>query len=237
VKHLVPLRLFESQSPSSGLTPVQEKFINDWRSSGIWNVNPTTGLVDIQGDFAFKIYIITTQIPTKSFLGIEFGNVTGKFKCTHNQLQSLEGAPREVGGHFWCYVNNLKSLKGGPHKVGGDFDCTHNELQSLEGAPQEINGEFRCDAFTLSKGEWNVGGFMDVLQKGSQKAKELILTLPNWQPDWWNLELQRHPGKTVHLLAQWWKHLAEDTKAKIKIPPGYENEFDFFSGFDELGLF
>jgi len=26
-------------------------------------------------------------------------------------------------------------------------------------------------------------------------------------------------------------------KSKIKIPPGYEDEFGLFSGFDELGLF
>jgi len=62
-------------------------------------------------------------------------------------------------------------------------------------------------------------------------------TLPYLQPDWWNSELQRDPGKTVHLLAPWWKGMPEDIKSGIVIPSGYEDEFDLFSGFNELGLF
>jgi hypothetical protein len=65
----------------------------------------------------------------------------------------------------------------------------------------------------------------------------LILTLPWLQPDWWNSELQRDPGKTVHLLATVWNDMTKNMQSAIKIPKGYEDDFELFSGFDELGLF
>ena len=80
-------------------------------------------------------------------------------------------------------------------------------------------------------------GWVEVLNTGKTKARKLILTLPGLQPDWWNLELQRDPGKTVHLLATVWKSMPLDMQSSIKIPHGYENQLDLFSEFDELGLF
>jgi len=229
MKHLLPFRVYESQT-TSGLTKKQEVFLNG-NTKGTWSVNPTTGLVDIHGDFSSNLQGL------KNFLGIKFGKVSGNFVCNLNNLQSLEGAPREVGGNFSCANNQLQSLEGSPQKVDGNFNCLFNKFQSLEGSPQEITGEFKCDQFTLSERKWNIGGFMEVLQKGSKKAKELISTLPYIQPDWWNSELQRDPGKTIHLLAPWWKDIPKNMKSKIKIPSGYKNEFDLFYGFDNLGLF
>jgi len=100
-----------------------------------------------------------------------------------------------------------------------------------------VGGDFHCDAFRLEQGEWNPSGWLKVLTTGNAAAQKLILTLPWLQPDWWNSELQRDPGKTVHLLASCWNHMPEEMKSKIVIPPGYEDEFGLFSGFDELGLF
>jgi len=71
--------------------------------------------------------------------------VGGDFSCSHNQLTSLEGAPREVRGDFRCDANGLTSLKGAPEKVGGDFWCHNNRLTSLEGAPREVRVSFWCD--------------------------------------------------------------------------------------------
>jgi len=250
MKHILPFSIYESQTPS-GLNKRPRAFLNSY-TKGIWSVNPTTGLVDIQGDFN----LIDTR--AESFLGVCFGHITGDFECSLNQLQSLKGAPREVGGDFKCSGNQLKSLEGAPRKVvgnfecllnqlqslegaprevGGNFKCSGNQLQSLEGAPKEINGRFECNKFSMEKGEWNIRRWLEVLETGSGKAKELILTLPYLQPDWWNSELQRDPGKTVHLLAKWWKDMPEDMKSQIKIPPGYQDEFGLFSGFGQLGLF
>jgi hypothetical protein len=254
-------------------------------TKGTWRVNPSTGLVDIRGDFRCYGSKISKNLydppkGIKSFMGlIKFGSVTGNFTCFGNKLRSLEGAPKEVSGNFYfrnnglrslegspqkvggsfncslnelqslkgapkevgmgfnCSQNQLQSLKGAPKKVGGVFNCSRNELQSLEGAPQEINGRFLCDEFELIKGKWNIEGWAEVLNTGTEEAKKLILTLPWLQPDWWNSELQRDPGKTVHLLATVWKSMPKDMQSAIKIPRGYEGDFELFSGFDELGLF
>jgi hypothetical protein len=316
MKHIQPFVLFEAKVvllPSS-LTKKQEKFLNKY-TTGTWSVNPTTGLVDVQGDFDCSAKRL------ESFPGISFGHVSGNFSCgsnrltslagapqtvggffdcSHNKLQSLEGAPQTVDGDFWCIDNQLQSLEGAPQTVNGDFRCSHNKLQSLEGAPQTVDGDFwcidnqlqslegapqtvngdfrcdvnqlqslvgapqelgrgfycggnqltslegapqtvgrsfRCDEFQLDSGKWNMEGWVEVLNTGTPSAQKLILTLPWLGPDWWNQELQRDPGKTVHLLATAWNHMPKDMQSAIKIPKGYEDDFELFSGFDELGLF
>jgi hypothetical protein len=163
--------------------------------------------------------------------------VNGNFHCYYNRLTSLEGAPQTVKKNFHCYKNQLTSLKGAPETVGGNFECSNNKLQSLEGAPHTINGGFRCDEFHLYSGKWNMQGWVEVLNTGTPAAQKLISTLPWIQPDWWNQELQRDPGKTVHLLSTMWNHMPKDMQSAIKIPKGYEGDLELFSGFDELGLF
>ena len=71
--------------------------------------------------------------------------VTGDFRCSHNQLESLEGCPQTVGGSFYCYNNQLESLEGCPQTVDGIFNCSGNQLKSLEGCPQTIGGSFDCN--------------------------------------------------------------------------------------------
>jgi hypothetical protein len=208
MKHLIPFRIYESQK-ASGLTRSQEEFLNKYTEE-TWSVNPSTGLVDVQGDF------FCYDRGLKSLSGISFGHVSGDFYCGKNKLASLEGSPQTVGGGFYCQGN---------------------DLTSLEGAPQEINGRFLCDEFELIKGKWNMRGWLEVLNTGTPEDKKLISTLPWLQLDWWNLELQRDPGKTVHLLSTMWNDMPKDMQSAIKIPKGYEGDFELFSGFDELGLF
>jgi hypothetical protein len=274
MKRILPFVLFESKAVRllCGPTKKQEEFLNRY-TRGTWSVNPSTGLVDVQGDFdCFDLRL-------KSFRGISFGHVSGYFGCSGNQLTSLEGAPQTVGGGFHCsnnrltslkgapltvngdflcynnqltslagapqtvggffkcYDNQLTSLKGAPQTVGDAFSCYDNQLTSLEGAPQTVGGKFYCDLFEIQKGKWNMEGWAEVLNTGTPAAQKLILTLPWLGPDWWNQELQRDPAKTVHLLATVWNHMPKDMQSAIKIPKGYENQLDLFSGFDELGLF
>ena len=255
MKRILPFVLFESKDVRlpSGLTKKQEKFLNRY-TTGTWSVNPTTGLVDVQGHFNCS-YV---RVKLESFAGISFGHVSGDFDCSwnrltslegapqtvdgsfdcvRNQLTSLEGAPQTVGGYFNCNHNKLKSLEGAPQTVGRDFWCGENQLQTLEGAPQTVGGDFLCDEFQLDSGKWNMQGWVEVLNTGTPAAQKLILTLPWIQPDWWNQELQRDPGKTVHMLSTMWNHMPKDMQSAIKIPKGYEDQLDLFSGFDELGLF
>jgi hypothetical protein len=151
--------LFESEGK---LTKRQIEFLNKY-TLGKWGVNPSTGLVDVDGDFScFRKGLSTLR-------GIRFGKITGGFYCDSNKLTSLVGAPKEVDWDFYCSNNRLTltSLKGAPERVGGDFRCEHNDLlTSLIGAPREVGRTFLCTSNNLTSLEGapdRVGGkfFLD----------------------------------------------------------------------------
>jgi hypothetical protein len=229
MKYLQTFSVFESQT-SGTLTAEQKEFLNRY-TTGTWSVNPTTGLVDVQGSF----YCPNQGL--KSLAGIRFGMVAGDFGCHHNQLTTLEGAPLTVGGDFSCANNQLTTLEGAPQTVGVDFYCNFNQLITLEGAPRTVGGLFLCNGFTLNDGEWNPRGWLEVLRTGSPEAQKLIQTLPYLQPDWWNSELSKDPARTIQKLAPWWSQMSDEFKRGIRIPPGYEDRFGMRSEFSELGLF
>ena len=92
-----------------------------------------------------------------SLIGLRFGSqvITEKtknqvwqreFDCSHENLTSLKGSPKEVKGTFNCGHNKLTSLEGAPSIVDGHFVCRDNyELTSLEGVHKiikEIKGVF-----------------------------------------------------------------------------------------------
>jgi hypothetical protein len=163
MKHLQSFSLFEARAPRlpsglpSGLTPDQESFLNQY-TQGTWSVNPTTGLVDVQGNFNCFARRL------KSLLGISFGHVSGDFHCSDNRLTTLVGAPTTVGGFFACAYNQLTTLVGAPTKVDGDFICSHNQLTTLEGAPTTVGGFFACaynQLTTLVGAPTTVGGHFD----------------------------------------------------------------------------
>ena len=99
-------------------------------------------IIDIKGDFSIKKY------NGKSLASLfRINHISGNFYCSYcDSLESLEGAPQEVGGNFYCSdCPSLTSLKGAPQKVGGNFSCSEcTSLTSLEGAPQEVGGDFYC---------------------------------------------------------------------------------------------
>ena len=125
-------QLFESQQE---LTQEQKDWL-DKCTNGTWRVNPQTGLVDVEGNFNCR------QMNLTDFKGVRFGQVSGYFYCSRNELTSLEGAPQRVSGSFYCYNNKLKSLEGAPQSVGVGFYCSHNNLTSLEGIPQSMCRDF-----------------------------------------------------------------------------------------------
>ena len=132
--------MFES---SVALTPEQIEWL-DKCTSGTWQLNPRTGLVDVEGDFNCSWQGLS------DFKGVRFGKVGGKFDCRNNQLTTLEGAPREVRGDFYCNNNQLTTLEGAPQKAGWDFSCHTNQLTTLEGAPREVGGSFICNSNQLT---------------------------------------------------------------------------------------
>ena len=250
MKHLIPFRIYEAQT-TSGLTKRQEEFLNRY-TRGTWSVNPSTGLVDVQGSFdCFDLRL-------KSFRGISFGHVSGYFGCSGNQLTSLEGSPQKVNGDFHCSNSQLTSLKGGPQKVGGDFYCYQNRLTSLEGSPQTVGGNFHCynnqltslegapqtvgrffycDEFRLDPGKWNMQGWVEVLNTGTPAAQKLILTLPEFQPEIWNSKLKEKPKATILQMVPIWDDLPKEIQDGIQIPSNWKDSFDNLLDLQRAGIF
>ena len=138
--------LFENET---GLNRDQQEWLESY-VDGEWNVNPVTGLVDIDGDFSCMADHIDG-------FKVGFGVVTGDFDCSRNQLRSLEGGPTKVGGSFDCSHNYIRSLDGSPREVGGDF--TGGEyLQSLSGGPEEIGGLFWAECIIGNPFKWTTRG-------------------------------------------------------------------------------
>jgi len=135
MKNLKTYKMFES---SGELTPEQVEWL-DQCTSGTWQLNPSTGEVDVDGEFSCR------EQGLSDFKGVRFGVVEVHFSCNDNQLTTLEGAPRKVGESFYCYNNQLTSLEGAPQKVGGSFYCNDNQLTTLEGAPREVGEDFWCE--------------------------------------------------------------------------------------------
>ena len=133
MKHV---KLFEAFSTIS-LTEDQINWLDEC-TAGSWRLNPSTGLVDVDGDF----YCAGQGL--KDFKGVAFGRAKDNFYCDNNQLTSLDGAPKTVKGNFLCRSNQITSLEGAPQTVGGFFYCANNQLTSLDGAPKTVKGSFLC---------------------------------------------------------------------------------------------
>ena len=141
MRHIKTFSLFESVQI---LTQEQKNFLGKYTKGGSWYLNPSTGLVDVDGDFD------CSREGLNDLLGIRFGRAFWNFYCNGNSLTSLEGAPQTVGGDFYCSDNSLQTLEGAPQTVGGDFSCNKNKLTTIEGAPQIVNGAFYCSGNMLT---------------------------------------------------------------------------------------
>jgi len=99
------------------------------------------GSIDVNGD----VYLSNQAKKygkDLTILPLKFGNVSGSFSCSENELTTLKGCPKSVGGGFYCNNNKLTLLEGCPQSVGSYFSCSENELTSLEGCPQSVGGGF-----------------------------------------------------------------------------------------------
>jgi hypothetical protein len=106
-------------------------------TSGTITVAPDS-LVNVTGDCHLDNDYKVKHLP------IKFDVVGRTFKCTANDLTSLNGAPKHVEKDFNCSQNELTSLVGGPLYVGGKYECTDNPLVSLEGFPKDVLDTFYC---------------------------------------------------------------------------------------------
>jgi hypothetical protein len=171
MKHVKLFEAFNTQS----LSEEQIGWLNEC-TRGSWKLNPSTGLIDVDGDFS------CVQQDLTDFKGVRFGYVKGGFYCNNNLLTSLVGAPQTVGLYFRCDNNELTSLEGSPLTVDGGFYCNNNQLTSLEGAaPLTVNADFYCNGNQLTSLEGAPltvdGGFNCHNNPVSQKTLSSIFSL------------------------------------------------------------
>jgi len=127
-------------------------------------------------------------------------------------------------------IKNCDEVKLGD---AGDYGC----FLSFPALIARDYGPYYAGNF-LKTTAWDVPNFLRVLKEGTEKQKNLMITLPVLDSNFWNSELEKNPGETVHLLAPVWNDPEfSEIKKGIKIPPGFEDELDLFSGFSDLGLF
>ena len=105
--------LLENQNPNDIDIELLNSCIN-----GTYTINDD-GSIDVEGSVNLSRKKLT-KIP------FNFSKVSGVFRCYHNQLTSLDGAPNNVGSGFDCSDNQLTSLEGAPNNVGGYFYCYNN---------------------------------------------------------------------------------------------------------------
>ena len=133
MKRVLLYESFESEPIRKVFSREQLSWL-DKCTTGSWKYNPSTGKVDVKGTFNCQFQDLT------DFKGVEFGDVTEDFRCSHNKLTSLAGSPEYVGEVFWCEDNRLTSLEGGPRLVGDKYSAYGNEIVSLEGLPERRVG-------------------------------------------------------------------------------------------------
>ena len=240
-----------SVNPSTGLVDVHgwqgNFYCEERRLKSLWGIS----FGHVSGSFSFRDNDLQSLKGSPQTVGRGFycqGNdltslegapqtVDEHFYCSNNKLTSLEGAPQTVGMDFSCSTNKLQSLKGSPQTVGGDFYCYLNQLTSLEGAPQTVGGRFVSNVIRLSKGKWNMEGWLEVLNTGSEEAKKLILTLPEFQPEYWNNKLKEEPKATTLQIVTLWDDLPKKIQDGIQIPSNLKDGFDNLLDLQRAGIF
>jgi hypothetical protein len=221
MRHLQTYRLFES---AQSLTQDQKDFLTR-HTRGTWSLNPSTGLVDVEGNFD------CSGRNLENFKGIQFGAVSGSFYCDSNSLTSLDGAPETVGGDFYCSSNSLTSLEGAPETVRGDFYCGSNRLTSLEGAPKTVGGSFSSDDLKIPKGKWGLETFIHLLTTGEPKEQKLVSSLVD--PKVLQQKIDENPeGMLVKLKGR----LKHPHFQSLRWPERLDQEKDLLSDLSDVGL-
>ena len=80
-------------------------------------------------------------------------------------------------------------------------------------------------------------GWLEVLNTGTEEAKKLILTLPEFQPEYWNNKLKEEPKATILQMVSFWDDLPKETQDGIQIPSNWKDSFDNLLDLERAGIF
>jgi len=80
-------------------------------------------------------------------------------------------------------------------------------------------------------------GWLEVLRIGSKKAKKLILTLPIFNPTFWNSKISENPESTILELSEFWDDMPEKVRNSIQMPTDLRNDFDNLMDLVRSGIF
>jgi len=130
MKHIKPYKIFESNEPNFPTS--REEIIEVCKK---YEINNYTINDDLSIDVDDFVDLSQTGL---EYIPLRFNYVSGGFRCSQNELKSLEGCPQTVSGSFYCSNNKLVSLEGCPQTVGFNFGCEDNKLRDLEHFP-EVN--------------------------------------------------------------------------------------------------
>ena len=102
-----------------------------------------------------------------------------EFQCISTEkLKTLEGGPEICKGDYLIqFAKSLESLKGAPEKIGGKFNCSYCcKLTSLEGGPIEVELSYRVNECanlkSLNGGPKYVGATFDCCECNSLESLE-----------------------------------------------------------------
>ena len=80
-------------------------------------------------------------------------------------------------------------------------------------------------------------GWLKVLNTGREEAKRLILTLPVFQPEYWNSELKQNPKKTILQMVPIWDDFPKEIQDEIQIPSNWKDHFENLLDLQRAGIF
>jgi hypothetical protein len=159
----------------------QEKSIEDWCKFfklKNYKICSESGVVDVS--FANIAGLKLHEIP------IQFGIVSGIFRCDNNLLTTLKGSPEKMDGSLICNNNHLITLDGCPKVIGWKFNCSYNLLKTLEGGPEKVKYNYTCHNNMLrtlegAPEEKNIGGSFDCEDNKIHSIYEIFNSLDKYK--------------------------------------------------------
>jgi len=218
-------------------------------------------LFEAQTSNYLKVYTVNHYLGQNQFITLAKSLESAKKTILSRLLKDfdaknenlLDVLKNHLGNHTYSH-QETKELMNEFFLNGGKMDNLEKTFFVIDNSKQELADEFSVIYENLSQ---NFNLWVNDLKETPEETLSLlknILADKNFSSsdpfcvdflNYINAQLQLDPvylppspnNKILLWLAQAWKDMPNDFRSKIKIPEDYGDEFDLFSGFDELGLF